>query len=351
MNHLRGLLATRCAKAFAVANGDTEGAIAYVQGQNWRNEGDVVEACKASVTAIGTDDIVPPTPSSFDYAEFIRPLTIVGRLAVRRAPFRLRMISATSGATAYWAGERNTRPISRLVFEAEALEQRSVVAIAVTSQDLVRSSNPYAETLLSRDLSAAGIAALDASFIDPSNAGVAGVMPAAISYGVTPRVSTGSTVAAIDNDLGAMIDDLSAAGSDLASATWVLHPRTATWLSRLRGTDGALAYPGMGAKGGVLLGLPAITSAGVPIGTTSPGFNETSITLLDASQVLVADEGAGDLQASRQGAVFMDSAPPGGPQQLLSLFQVEAVAFKIVRYLNWRRCRDDMAQVLVNVAY
>ena len=110
----RGQLSVRMIKALAVAKNDPSGAIAYAQGQGWL-DGDLIEKSiqMASVTATGTDDVGRPSPASFDFSEFIRPMTVLGKLVgLRRVPSRTRLISATSGSTSYWSGERAVRPIS-----------------------------------------------------------------------------------------------------------------------------------------------------------------------------------------------------------------------------------------------
>ena len=351
MNPMRGLCAVRTIKALAVG-GSTTGAVAYAQSQGWGNVHDVLASIKATVTQVGTDDMPLATPAAFDFAEFIRPLTILGKLVgLRRVPARVRMIAATAGSTAYWAGERNPRPISRMTFAGDTLEALSVIGILCVTKELMRSSAPSAESVLSADLARAAVYALDLAFVDPQNAGSAGVKPAAITHGVTALHSAGNTLANIDADLGLLIQALSDAGSDLALATFVMRPKTALFLARLRSASGELAYEGMGAKGGVLLGLPAITSAAVPVAIGSPGAGTSSITLVDPSQITVVDDGNGAIEISENAALQMESAPAGGPTSMVSMFQTESVALKITRYANWQRVRDGMAQVLDGVAY
>jgi HK97 family phage major capsid protein len=95
------------------------------------------------------------------------------------------------------------------------------------------------------------------------------------------------------------------------NAAWIMLPRTALFLSRMRGTGGNLAYPGMSVKGGELLGLPAITSTAVPgVGSPSAGV----IALVDPSEILVADDSGGSFEVSTQASLAMtdESASPGG---------------------------------------
>jgi HK97 family phage major capsid protein len=349
---MRGLTAIRTLKALAIANGSSTGATAYAQSQGWGNVHDVLASIKATVTQVGTDDMALASPAAFDFAEFVRPLSILGKITgFRRVPARVRMIHATAGSSAYWAGERNPRPISRMTFVGDTLEALSVIGILVATKELMRSSAPSAESILSRDLAAAAVYALDLALIDPENAGVTDVKPASVTSGVTALHSAGATLANIDADLALLIQALSDAGSDLSMATFVMRPKTALYLARLRSASGDLAYPGMGAKGGVLLGLPAITSAAVPVSTGSPGSGNSSITLLDPAQITVADDNNGAIDVSENTALQMESTPAGGPTAVVSMFQTESVALKITRYANWQAVRPGMAQVLDGVTY
>lgn len=352
MTQARGRTAARVFKALHVAQGNPTAAAAYCDAQNWLDTRQVAATLKAAVTAYGTDDMGLPTPAAVDFAEMVRPLTIMGKLQdLRRVPARVRAIAATAGSTAYWSGERAPRPISKLTLAGETLEPLGVVAMLVTTTELLRSGSPDAETTLSRDLAAAAAAALDSAFIDHTNAGTAGVKPASITNGVTPYYSTGAGLTSIDSDLGVLVNALSDAGSDLQSAQWVIAPRTACYLARLRYPTGVLAYPNIGMKGGELMGLPVIVSAHVPVDASSPGFGNTSITLVDASQVTVADEGGGKFELGKSATIEMTDSPSGGTTSLVSMFQSDSAALKVTRYANWRRCRDGMAQVMLGVGY
>jgi HK97 family phage major capsid protein len=350
MNPSRGQIFTRTIKALGVAKGDASGAVAYAESQNWSNVRDVVTSIKAAVSAESISDYALPTPAAFDLSEFIRPLTIIGRLVgLRRVPARVRMIAATSGSGAFWSGEKNPRPLTRMTFQGSTLEPLSVVAMLVTTVELLRSSAPSAESILSRDLASAAVQAMDQAFIDPANAGIDNVKPAAVTNGVSAIHSSGASLAGIDADLALLIQALSDAGSDLQFATFVLRPRTALYLSGLRGTGGALAYPGMGVKGGTLAGLPALVSAASPSDVGSPQEGG-EITLLDPSQILVTDDGAGKVEVSEQTSIAMVDNP-AAPASMVSMWQTESVCLRSVRYANWQRVRPGMAQVLDAVAY
>src|SRR5207249_5278561 len=126
-----------------------------------------------------------------------------------------------------------------------------VIATAIISDELVKLSNPSADQIIARDVTAAVAAALDSAFISPDNAGVAGTKPASVTNGASAIHSAGSSVANIDGDLRAALAILNDSLIDLSNALWIASPRTATYLATVRGSGGAAAYPLVTAKGGV----------------------------------------------------------------------------------------------------
>lgn len=350
--HLRGMTATRYLKALAAAKGDLPAAVAYALSQNWKNTPDVPLALKAAMGAMNTEDEAALLgPVGTDYAEFLRPQTIIGRLTgLNRRPFRTRMVDQSAGTTAYWVGEQQPKPVTLAEFTGDTMPVAKVAAIAVFTEELAKSSEPSAESALSRDLNRAGAQAMDAAFIDPANAGIPDVMPASITNGAPSFVSSGATVANIDEDLAALIQSLVDAGSDLTFAAWVMLPRTAIYLSRLRGTsDGALSFPFVNAKGGTLMGLPVITSGNVPVSAASG--SPSSITLLDAAQIAIADDGDSELSVTTQATVQMETAPETGATEQVSLWQNNLVGLRAERMVNWKRRHPGVVASLTGVTF
>jgi HK97 family phage major capsid protein len=346
----------RTIRSLAVAKGVPSQARAFAQSQGWGNANQIIESLKpklsikSAVEAMGTDDTddLIFTPASFELYQYTRPQTILGQLSgLRIVPSDVRQISATAGSTAYWAGEKQPRPISRLTFAGETVRTLGVTGCVVSTLELLRKSTPPADSILGRDVGTAVVSAMDSAFIDPANAGETGVKPASITSGQQSYASSGSAVANTDADLEKLILALSDAGSDLSFATWVMLPRTAAYLSRLRGTGGSPSYPGISAKGGTLLGFPVITSTGVP-GFGSP--SASIIAFLDPSQILHVDDGGGSMEISTEGTIAM-ADDPSSPAQATSLWQNDSAAIRATRYVNWKRARDNMAVYLSNVNY
>ena len=273
----------------------------------------------------------------------MRPLEILGRLTgLRRVPPATRCLSQDVGVGAGFVGEGSPIPITEAEFSGAMLYPEVCGAIVVITDELAQTSDPNAETVISRDLGKACVQGRDAQFIDPAKDGTVG--PASVTNGVTPIHSTGASVAQVDADLADAQDALLAAGGNLAFAQWVTSERTAMALSRLRTTNGPLAFPGMTANGGTLAGLPCIASGAVPIS----GGN-TTITLLDASQIWVAEDPAIELDASKNATLELSDTPTG--TATVSLWQENLVGVRIRMRVNWRVAKAGVIQVIDQVAY
>ncbi|MCW5575180.1 MAG: phage major capsid protein [Burkholderiales bacterium] len=350
-NHLLGLPSTRYLLAMALAKGNVMDAITITQTQNWHDTPEVLAALKAAVGAMDTEDAAALLrPIGYDYAEFLRPQTIVGRLVgLRRVPFLTRVLAQSVATASYWTGESRPKPVTRSEFTGETLGYAKTASITVVSEELVKTTSPAAVVTLSRDLGRAGAQAIDEAFIDPLNAGNAS-KPASVTHGAPQFPSTGATVSNIDDDLSLLINSLSDAGSDLSFATWVMRPRTAISLSRLRSSsDDALAYPGITARGGLLFGLPVITSASMR--TSDETGHPTSITLLDASQIDFADDGDSNLSVSTNASIQMESDPQTGAAEQVSLWQRNLIGLRAERAVNWKRRHPGVAATLTGVTY
>ncbi len=343
--------AARLLKSMFLAKGQAIPAQAYVAGQNWSDSGAITSHLKGIVTGMSTSDMAL-SPIAQDFSATVRPLTILGRLiGYRTVPPRIRVLTGASGTGASFLGQGQAIPVSKMDLTGETLYPLKIAALCLTTQELMTSSSPNADLILSEDLAAAAAQALDAAFIDPANTGTPDVMPASVTSGVTPLVSTGATIAAIDHDLKAMLQQLVDAGSTLRYASWVLPVQTAVALSLLRGTGGTPAYPGITALGGVLLGLPV-----VPSGTmeTAGSPSLTSIVLIDGSAIAVVDDGSAELAISEHASIQMTDNPTNSaatPTNVVSSFQTHTAAFRTVLYRNWILRRPGFVSVLAGVSY
>lgn len=347
-----GRLYARYGKSLVIANGNAQAASAYCSSQRWSESAQLAEIHKATVTGMGSDISVAQHAVAQDLAAIVNPLTVIGRLAgFRRIPSRVNCITQTAQTTAFWVGEGGATPLSKGAFTRTQLAEQRCSAI---TKELAMTSSPSAEQAIARDLTDALVRKIDATFLDPTNAGSPENQPASITRSAPQFVSTGSAVANIDADLQLLIGSVGDGGSDLVNAVFITSPRSAAYLAALRGSGGGPCFPGMGALGGTLLGIRAITSGAVSR-TGSP--QETFITLIDPSRVWLCDEGRLEIATTDRGAVEMADDPSnnsatGVGSSMVSLFQTESIAVKAVKYVNWRAVTAaSAAATLTRVPY
>jgi hypothetical protein len=300
-------------------------------------------AVKATANALTTSgaaasQLVGAQSGVGEFFALVSERSIIGRLAgLRRPPAHTRLLTAT-GATARWVGESRPMLVSNQSFAQSTLSLLKVAGISVATRELLVSSDPSAEATIRADLVRAVVEAIDTAFINPANAGVAGVTPASITNGVAAITATASASA----DLKDLVD---AFDGDLDSAYLVMPPVTAIGLS-------GAAYPNVGARDGTLSGVPVITSRHVPAGT---------IVLVDPTGIALS-EGESEIETFTDGALTMETTSPmtaggfGSPDNpagttVVSLYQSDAVAILVSRRMNWDVVRPGAVGLITGAAY
>lgn len=351
MTKVSDLAVAHCLKALSLAKGNPEAAIAYVEAQHWRDTAMVSSHLRSVVTAENTT-LLDATPLAVDFSSAVRPRTVLGRLpGVVRVPFLARIVTGISGVTAGFVGRGKPIPVSAADLDGQTLGYKKVAGIVVIADELVQSSRPQSDVALNADMVGATAQGIDMAFLNPANGGDDDT-PAAVTAGVTALTSSGSTVAQIDADLRLMVQQLIAVGSTLSNAAWILRPATAVHLAGLRDSGGALAFPGVTAQGGTLLGLPVVTAGTLP----DPGSPASAqIVLLDGSQVIVADEDQALFDLSKHASLQLltnptNSAAAGTATAMVSMYQTNSWAARAVRYINWT-LRRPYVSVLTGVNY
>lgn len=290
-----------------------------------------------------------------DFVEFLRPQTILGKFgtngipSLRRIPFNVRIVGQTSGGAGYWVGEGAPKPLTAFDFSAVELRWAKVANIAVLTEELIRFSNPSAESLVRQALADALIARLDVDFIDPAKAAVTNVSPASITNGVTPVASSGTDADAIRADLKALWAGYIANNINPTSAVYIMSATTALSLSLMLNPLGQPEFPGVNMNGGTLNGVPVIVSEYVA-GDSSGGM----VILVNASDVFLADDGQVAIDASREASLQMLDNPTNNSAtatatSVVSMFQTNSVALRAERYINWAKRRPQAVAYLTGV--
>ncbi len=284
---------------------------------------------------------------SGEFAARLRPSTVIGRLrGLRYVPPATRTLKEASGATGAWVGEGAPAPVSQFDADEISVGVSKMQSLIVITSELARTGNPAALATLEQLMIKSLTEAQDKAFID-STIAFSSAGPASVTYASVKHQSTGATAAAAAADLKAMVQQLISAGSDLTAATWVLHPRSALALGTMLNAGNQLAFPGIGPLGGTLLGLPAITSAAIPTDTG----DDTYAHLIDASRILIADEGMAAVDVSRQSSLQLLNDPSTGAQNLVSMWSNGLVGIRLTRWIGWQVLDGTAIATLEDVAY
>lgn len=348
----KGTAFARYAMALASSRGNLMQAAEMAKA--WKDTTPEVElSLKAAVAAGTTADSTWAAPlvvyqnMASEFIELLRPETIVGKMNLRRVPFNISMARTTAGTTSQWVGEGLPKPVSAMSFETINLGHTKIATIVVLTEETVRFSNPAAEALVSADMRAGIVQYSDAQFIDPTVTASGTTRPASITNGAQSYSMSGTTIAAVTTDIAKLFAYFSTNNLSLSSAVFVMHPRTALYLSMLRTTQDVFAFPGINMMGGTFFGVPVITSNSVPIDTGADSY----IFLVDQSNILLADDGGVTLDISREASLQMDSAPSSSASSVISLWQSNMVGLRAERYINYRKRRDAAVVYLEDVSY
>lgn len=352
----KGTAFTRYVIALARSKGNIMGAAEIAK--QWPDTPEVETVLRSAVAAGTTTDATWASPlvvyenMASEFVELLRPQTIIGRITgFRRVPFNIKVPRQTGGSSVNWVGEASVKPVSALSFDQLSLGFSKIAGIVPLSDELVRFSNPSAEALVTADLTAAIAQFMDAEFIDPTNAAVTNVSPAAVTYGASSVAATGTTAAALRTDIKTLMATFLAANLAPTSGVWVMTAQQALAISLMTNSLGQPEFPGVTMNGGTFVGFPVIASENVPTVGNSPTDGSRIVFLL-ANQILLADDGMVTIDASREASLQMDTSPDSPATAstiLMSLWQNNMVAIKAERYINWLK-RHDAAAAYINYA-
>lgn len=316
---------------------------------------------RAAVPAGSTEDgnwaseLVSAEGGAFaDFVEFLRPATILGQFgsngvpSLRTVPFRVPLGSQTGGGAGYWVGEGKAKPLTSFDFARTTLEPLKAANIAVLTEEVIRDSSANSEQLVRDALRDALAERIDTDFIDPANAGIAGVKPASITNGITSIAASGTGDADdIRLDVRSILQQYINANNRATSAVMIMQSGTALAVGTMTNALGQSEFGEIGMDGGRLQKLPVITSEYVPTGY---------VIVVNASDIYFADEGDIAVDMSREASLEMDDAPthdsttPTG-SSMVSLWQTNSIGFRAERTLNWKARRAEAVQVLRDAAW
>jgi HK97 family phage major capsid protein len=344
----QGTAFTRYAIALMRAKGNLVQAEQIAR--SWRDSTPQVEEILKVAVAVGSTtadgwatELAQYTYMASEFIEYLRPQTIIGKIqGFRRVPFNITIPLQDSGSTVNWVGEAAQKPVGKLHFDTTSFRFAKAAGIVVFTDELVRYSNPSAEALVRQDLAAAIAQFLDEQFTNPAVAAVVNVSPAAITNGAATTAASGTTATDLRNDLATALTAMITANIDPSGMVIIMQPTLAVAISLMRNALGQQEFPGITASGGTLEGYTVITSNSCPTG---------DVIFIKPSEILMADDGGINLDASTEASLVMDDNVSPATTTLISLWQKNLIALRAERIINWGRRRAAAVYYLTAADY
>ncbi len=343
---------TRMVIAKTLARLDDVSAVGIAQKRWGRTNPQLVESIKAAVAGGGTDagewgaELVHIDRYTGDFIDYLYSRTVFDKLPLRDVPANVNISGQDGAATGYWVGQSKSIPVSKADFFDVNLTFLKVAAMAIVSKDLLRQSSPSAEKLVRDALVEASAQRVDQTFLG-TGAAVLGVSPAGILNGVTAGVSAGKDIEGVIADVKALYAGFIAA-NNADGLQLVTTQSLAKSLSLMQNVMGNFAFPGLSANGGTLLGDPLVAGGNVGVG---------DLILLKPSDIYKIGDRGVEVSLSTEAAIQMDDAPNGASDtpvansSVVSMFQTESVAIKVVRPLNFAKRRASAVAYIGDADY
>jgi HK97 family phage major capsid protein len=284
-----------------------------------------------------------------DFAEYLRPQTILGKLNLRQVPFDTALGISTSAGAGYWVGEGQPKPLTSFNFDKTTLTPLKCANIVVLTQELLLRESANAETMVRDEMRNALVSLIDTAFIDPANSGTSNVKPASVANGAPHSAATGTGDADdVRSDLRSLINEFIAANQQGSDVVLVMRATDALGASMMVNALGQPEFPNISMGGGSLFpGLSVITSQTVPSGT---------VIALQPSEIFLADDGGFRVNASTEASLQMldnptNASADGTATSMVSMFQTNSVAFLCERIINWKKRRSTAVAYLTGVAW
>jgi HK97 family phage major capsid protein len=300
------------------------------------HKGNVIAGSAASGN--WASDLVLTEGGAFaDFALYLRPQTVIGKLNLRNVPFNTALGISTSAGGGGWVGEGKPKPLTSFNFDKTHLSPLKCANIVVLTEDLLRQESYSAETLVRDEMANALTQMIDTDFLDPTNSGSANVKPASITNGSAHGAASGTGDAAdIRNDLRSLINEFVLANQQGSQIVLIMRATDALAAGMLVNALGQPEFPNISMGGGSLFpGLEVVTSQVVPSGT---------VIALQPSEIYLGDDGGFMVDVSREASLQMLDNPTNDVStptatSLVSLWQNNAVGFRCERVLNWAKRR------------
>jgi HK97 family phage major capsid protein len=310
----KGTTAARWLRALAAGKGDPERAARYVK-QKWEDE----ELAKELSESIFEDGgVLVPDEYVNEVIELLRARTAVRALGAQQLPMNsgsLTIPKINQGATASYVGEGERGHSSQPAFGSLQLSAKKLKSLVPISNDLLRDGAPQIDSIVRDDMVTSIKLREDLAFI--RGAGTENT-PKGMYYWALPGNknertldSAAVTLGTVTNDLMQMMLLLEQADVPMTRCGWIMSPRSAYFLRKLRVNDnnGAYAFKDEMQKG-TLLGFAFQTTSQIPnnLDFSTAGTNdESEIYFADFAQLIIGENTSMIIDVSDQ-ASFWDGS-------------------------------------------
>jgi len=282
-----------------------------------------------------------------DFIEYLDARTVFNQLGFRDVPANVTIKGQDGAATGYWVGEGNAIPPTEGNYSTVTLAPLKVAALSVITNELIRYSSPDAERLVRDSLVMAAAQRIDATVFSTA-AAVSGVSPAGLLNGLTGIGSTGDDGDNVRGDVKNLYAPFITA-KHISGLVFVMNPALAKSLQLMTNALGQAEFPGINAAGGTLLGDRVVCGDNI---------NAAHLILLDPSNIYKIGDMGIQISVSKEAMIEMGTdatgaalVPTAASKQMISMFQEESTAFKVVRPINFAKRRTTAVAYVSDAAY
>ena len=250
--------------------------------------------------------------------------------------------AATPNLAGDFIGENQPIPVKKAAIVTASLTPKKLAVISAFSREMQVASAGQIEDYIRQFMIEDTAQVLDARLLD--NAAATAIRPAGLLNGVTLTPSAGSTLADIITDVkAAMTPILTANGG--RRLVWLMNPLQAMSLGLQTNAAGAFIFPGANKE---FLGYRVIVSNNVPAGT---------LILIDVADFASVANDTPRFEVSNEATLHMESATPepindGTPASpVISLFQQDAFAVRMLQWMNWTMRRPGMVSGVSGITW
>jgi len=276
----------RVMRAMIGGGGTVAGAIAFSKSAWGDGEDSVVQ----KLLIVGSDPsggfLVPDELSNI-FIELLLPYAVVRNMGPTVLPMpngNLSLNGGLTGPTAYYIGETDAIPPSSSTFRRVNLSAKKLVGLVPISNDLIRTSSPQADAVVSKWLFQVMANREDLAFIRGD--GAVNTPQGLLNLGGNTSAQTGVTVANVATDLAKMKLAMRQANLNMTNPGFLMSPRSESFLENLK--DGTNGWPYRESMSQGKVGTyPYLVTTQIP--ETLGGGTESEVYFVNFDDVIIGD--------------------------------------------------------------